>query len=141
MSKHNLTFCVVAPTCDFRNGRAMRLRIKELREAREMTQEALGEVVGLEGATISRIERGQLTKTLDRLQRIAKALNVSPIDLFEVSDEDAERTALLVMLSQLPDEKKGALSALLDLPEIHAPSQETPVAEPGSAGQAQRPQR
>lgn len=58
-------------------------RLKELREARKLTQEQLAELVGLEYQTISRIETGYYFTNFENLQNIANALNIEIKDLFE----------------------------------------------------------
>lgn len=91
----------------------MMLRIAELRDARGWTQEELGQRANLAGATISRIETGKLTKSLQRLQRIAEALDVSVIDLFELSEADQLRTEMFRLLAKLePEDQDAALRIL-----------------------------
>ncbi len=51
-------------------------RIREIRKARELTQEQLAEMVDVEQKHISRIEVGKNFPTIDRLERIAEALHV-----------------------------------------------------------------
>ena len=58
-------------------------RIKELREARNLTQEQLAEMVGLEYQTISRIETGYYFTNFENLKNIANALNTDIKDLFD----------------------------------------------------------
>lgn len=59
----------------------VRRRIRELREAQGMTQEALGEAAGVSVDAITRIESGKRTPTLETLAKIAGALGVSAKDL------------------------------------------------------------
>lgn len=56
-------------------------RIREVREAANLSQEQLGELAGLHRKTISRIETGYTTLTVDQLLDVADALGVSPRDL------------------------------------------------------------
>jgi transcriptional regulator with XRE-family HTH domain len=58
-------------------------RIKELRKVRNMSQEELAEMIGVEPRHMSRIEVGKSYPTLDRLERIANALNVPIKDFFD----------------------------------------------------------
>lgn len=54
-------------------------RIRELRRARGMTQKQLAELVGrIDAAGVSNIERGAAPLGLNRAQRFAEALGVSP---------------------------------------------------------------
>ena len=50
--------------------------IKDLRKKKNLTQGALGELVGVKGAQISKIERGQ-NMTLDTIIKVMKALDVN----------------------------------------------------------------
>jgi len=56
-------------------------RIKELREAAGLSQEALGFQIGSDKATISRLENGSRKLTQERMVAIAQALGCSPGDL------------------------------------------------------------
>jgi transcriptional regulator with XRE-family HTH domain len=58
-------------------------RIKELRKWRKLSQEELAEMIGVETRQMSRIEVGQSFPTLDRLERIAKALDVPIKNFFD----------------------------------------------------------
>jgi transcriptional regulator with XRE-family HTH domain len=57
-------------------------RIREIRLERGLTQEEVGEAVGVSYSYIGRIERGQKNISLQTLSKIAHALNVSESDLF-----------------------------------------------------------
>lgn len=59
-------------------------RIKELREKMNYTQSKLAELVGIDIQSISRIETGYYFTTYENLEKIAKALNVSLNDLFNI---------------------------------------------------------
>ena len=50
-------------------------RVKELRRVRGLSQDQLAEMIGIEPKHVSRIEVGKSYPTLDRLERIAKALD------------------------------------------------------------------
>ncbi len=57
-------------------------RIKELRKERNLSQDQLSELVGIDSRSISHIENGDSFPSKSLLE-IAKALNVSLPDLFE----------------------------------------------------------
>lgn len=61
---------------------AFGLRLKELRLKRGFSQEELGSLADLDRTYISGIERGTRNVGLINVFRIAKALNVSPAELF-----------------------------------------------------------
>lgn len=57
-------------------------RIKELRKRNHITQEQLSEIIGLEPNHISKIETGIHFPQPDKLDLIAKAFNISVMELF-----------------------------------------------------------
>lgn len=55
------------------------LRVRELREAKGLTQAQLGEKAGIRAATISRIEGGRVSGVeFATLEKLARALDVDP---------------------------------------------------------------
>ena len=56
-------------------------RVKELRQARGMSQEALAKLAKINRVTLARLERAMHPPTLDTLERIARALGVELIDI------------------------------------------------------------
>lgn len=62
------------------------LRIREIRLQRKMTQEQLGEKVGVTFSYIGRVERGQKNISLRTLGKIAIALDVNVNTFFTYSD-------------------------------------------------------
>jgi DNA-binding XRE family transcriptional regulator len=77
------------PSYAYFRGRAVRSktngdigsRIRRLREAKGFTQEKLADSVGMMRSNISRIEAAKHRPTLEPLERIAQALDVSVADL------------------------------------------------------------
>ena len=69
-----------ADVADFRHSCGQRVR--SLRKDRSWSQEELGERAELHRNHVGAIERGELNVTLDNLFRLAKALGVTPKDLF-----------------------------------------------------------
>ncbi|MDD6233806.1 MAG: helix-turn-helix transcriptional regulator [Lachnospiraceae bacterium] len=65
-------------------------RIKELRNARNLTQEQVAEQIGVSRQKYARIESGTNSISLDILSRIASALEVSVGDITKVLDEMPE---------------------------------------------------
>lgn len=57
------------------------MRIRELRNERGISQKELGARVGLDQATVSRIERGERSITLEQAVTFAGALGVHAADL------------------------------------------------------------
>jgi putative transcriptional regulator len=66
----------------------MRNRIKELREARGITQGALGDMVDVSRQTIISIERGRYNPSAQLAYRLAKAFGLSIEEVFIFDDED-----------------------------------------------------
>ena len=61
-------------------------RIKRIRESKNYTQEYLAELVGIEQATLSNIERGKSYPSVDTLQKIADSLGVEPYLLYKFEE-------------------------------------------------------
>ncbi|MBN8651776.1 MAG: helix-turn-helix transcriptional regulator [Cytophagales bacterium] len=57
--------------------------IRELRKERNLSQEALADKADVHRTYIGMIERGEKNITLENIQRLAKALNVSLKSIFE----------------------------------------------------------
>lgn len=57
-------------------------RIKEIRKRKMMTQEKLAELAGIEIPSLSNIENGKNYPNNETLEKISKALNVRPFELF-----------------------------------------------------------
>ena len=57
--------------------------LREKRESKGMTTEALGERIGVTGAMIRQIERGSRTLSLVLAAEIAKVLNCSVLDFLD----------------------------------------------------------
>ncbi|MEO2089972.1 MAG: helix-turn-helix domain-containing protein [Gemmataceae bacterium] len=63
-------------------------RVRELRMAAGLTQEALAVRAGLHRTHVSLIERGERSVRLETVQQLATALGVAPADLFVVTAPD-----------------------------------------------------
>ncbi len=57
--------------------------VRRLRRAANLSQERLSEISDLHPSSIGRLERGVLNITLDTLEQIALALNVTPDELLQ----------------------------------------------------------
>jgi transcriptional regulator with XRE-family HTH domain len=58
-------------------------RLRELRTARDLSQERLAELAGLDRNYIGQIERAERNVALVNIVRVAKALEIEPRELFE----------------------------------------------------------
>ena len=59
----------------------VKLRLRELRESRFLTQEELAKAAGITVITVSRIERGVAEARLRTVRKLAAALGVEPAEL------------------------------------------------------------
>ena len=87
-------------------------RIKQARELRGITQDQLGNSLGMNKSTIQRYETGQISKIkLPVLESIAKALRVNPNWIALKSDEmeDTQIVEVIDNLLPLPKTKKVPL--------------------------------
>lgn len=78
-------------------------RLKELRMYRDLTLKGVAELTGLSVSYLSDIERGRTTPTLNTLETIAQALEVSIIDMLTGVDfaGEASQAGLPPGLSEL----------------------------------------
>lgn len=63
--------------------RLFSVRLKQIRKQQKMTQEKLAEAVGVSTSTIQRWEYADDAPEFDRLETLAKALNVKTEDFFK----------------------------------------------------------
>lgn len=70
-------------------------RIQELRKSKKLTQEKLAEIVGLDIPNISNIERGKKFVSSTTLEKIIKALDVTPNELFDFNHINSKEELLL----------------------------------------------
>lgn len=96
-------------------------RIKEIRVARNLTQEDLSELTEIGASSISKIESGHFHPTDENLERIAKALNVEPYKLYMFNhqkDINNLKQDIIKMLDKASDEDiklaYRVLSGILD---------------------------
>jgi transcriptional regulator with XRE-family HTH domain len=88
-----------------------------LRKKRSLSQADLGKMIGTSGDVIGRYERGDITPSIDVVEKIADALEVS-IDYLIGKTKmvlDKETVERLEDISKLPDEKKNYIFNLIDM--------------------------
>jgi len=97
------------------------LRIKEYREAADLTQESFAELVGLGVKHISAMECGSVGVSLSTLKRVSTVLSI-PADallfdsasIFEQADQTAEIQIITSRLSRLPANKFKIVKDIVD---------------------------
>jgi transcriptional regulator with XRE-family HTH domain len=93
------------------------MRIKEVRRARQLSQEKLAEKVGVDPKQISRIEGGKSAPSLDTLEAIAKNLQVEMKDLFDFQHfvpEEIIDDQVLRLLGMMDEERKKLAVRILN---------------------------
>ena len=84
-------------------------RIKEIRCANKLTQEAVAEIIEMETASLSNIERGKYYPTAENLEKILVALKTTPHELFNFEHHQDNKTLqdeIVRILEQNPDKIK-----------------------------------
>lgn len=65
------------------------MRLFQLRKYAGITQAKLAADTNLSLDLISRIERGERSPSIETIEKITKALNINPIDLFNFDNEES----------------------------------------------------
>lgn len=76
-------------------------RLRHLRAAKRMSQEALAEKSNRSIETVSNIERGTSSPTLDTLEQLAIALGVKTIDLLDYQNTGQDDETLMRIISAM----------------------------------------
>ena len=87
----------------------MLLRVKDLRISRGLTVEQLASLAGLSKSYLSEIENGKKQINGRRLEALAAALRVSPVDLIADPEASSDLSAHLDVLRKLPPEDQAAV--------------------------------
>ena len=70
--------------------KALGKKIKQIRKSKNLTQEKLAELIGLEVPSLSNIETGKFAPSVDTLQKLCAVMDVEPWEFYhfnEVSEE------------------------------------------------------
>lgn len=59
-------------------------RIKDIRQSKSMSQDELASIIGIDRAQISKIEKGKVNVTLETVEKLANALDISLKDLMSI---------------------------------------------------------
>ena len=85
-------------------------RIRELREAKKMTQNALANAAGVSPTYIYQLERGEKSPTVEYLDHICWGLGLTLKDFFDYPNEEENYT---FQLSSLSSSQRQLLVAFL----------------------------
>lgn len=88
---------------------AMRLRINDLRKAKGLTVEALAARAGISKSYLSEMSSGKKPINSNRLEAVARALGVQPVDLIDGQSVTPDLMAHIHMLSELSDADREAV--------------------------------
>ena len=75
-------------------------RIQEIRKSKNLTQEKLAELIGLDTPNLSNIERGKRFVTVETLEKIINALGVSEKTLFDL-EHIKPREELITLINHI----------------------------------------
>ena len=81
------------------------LRIKELRKNKSLTQEKLAELAGIEIPSLSNIENGKNYPTYETLDKLAKAFQVRPFELFLFEAKQSKEELLREMFETMRNDE------------------------------------
>lgn len=92
-------------------------RIKQLREAKGLTQEKIEDISGINPSYLSALERGQKNATLEVLERVASVLEVDLYQLFFFeSDTDLpSKSEITKIINSLDKNKTKQLLEILKI--------------------------
>ncbi len=76
-------------------------RIKELRNAKGLKQETLGEIIGLDVKQVSNIETGTCFTTMSTLEKMAECFEVELFELFNFSHLKTKEELIPALTEQL----------------------------------------
>lgn len=76
-------------------------RIRSIREAANFSRESAAEKAGTSANYLGEVERGEKFPTLEMIERIAAALEVSPSAFFEYEAEEIDSQTLMSKIQRL----------------------------------------
>ncbi|TWH45470.1 helix-turn-helix domain-containing protein [Sporomusa sp. KB1] len=91
-------------------------KIKEIREAQNISMNSLSKICEVSQANLSRIESGQQQPAFDTLERIITALGFTLVDFFSTDNSELEPDLkrLLAIIRTLKPQQKWALQVFLE---------------------------
>lgn len=98
--------------------RTLAENLRIIRLLRNLSQEALADLVGLDRSYVGSIERAERNLSLDNLEKIARALGVSPPDLLREPDPHQLAHKFLELVRNAVD---GAPLRIKERTAVYAP--------------------
>ena len=93
--------------------------VRKYRIAKNLTQEALGYLAGMQQPAVGKIERGESNTTIQNMSKLSEALGVEMAELFRLPENDMVSSYLPdISLKRLPKQKKQLTLTLLKLISI-----------------------
>lgn len=93
------------------------IRIRYLRNMKELSQERLALEAGLNPAFLGHIERGLKCPTIDTLSKIASALNISLSELVNIEEESSPNNnsidKIILSMKSLSEEDTGRIAHIV----------------------------
>lgn len=97
--------------------------IAKRRKELGLTQAQVAEIISMEKESLSRMEAGKITPSLDRLEKIAAALGCPIADLFRDNSPDTQAQAQIIadlIQPLLPQEQKAVIRFVGDAVRLFA---------------------
>jgi len=84
-------------------------RLKEIRRSKNMTQENLAELTGMDTPNLSNIERGKKFVSAETLSKLAKALNITESTLFDFGHKKTKEELIEEIIYIIKNSDKNKL--------------------------------
>ncbi len=110
----------------------MHMKLAQIRTLRGLTQRNLGEMIGMDAATVQRAEVGAPSAKLETYRKCAEVLGVTLSDIF-CDDMSSIERELINVFRQIPESKHQQLLGLLKLAQEDV-AQAAPKSDPSAEG-------
>ncbi|PPQ47521.1 transcriptional regulator [Paenibacillus peoriae] len=96
------------------------VRIRQVRKSRGLTQEQLGERAQLQSTYIGGVERGERNISIETLEKLIKALEMSPSEFFYFGDnpieKDTDKNKLIhIFISKLMEQENKNIRKMINI--------------------------